>query len=103
MADLSSLMNLEGASTYELIANLLGVSVGAAVIILTIVSIWALVWKGLALWKSAGKKSIIWFIVLLVVNTLGILEILYIFVFSKIKLKGKKVQVKPLAKKPKKK
>ena len=49
--------------------------------------LWAVIWKGLALWKSARKSSKIWFIILLVVNTLGILEILYIFVFSEL---GKK-------------
>jgi predicted membrane protein len=43
---------------------------------------WSFIWKGIALWKSARNTSYIWFIVLLLVNTLGILEILYIFVFS---------------------
>jgi len=47
------------------------------------VIIWSLIWKGLALWKAAGLKSKIWFVVLLVVNTAGILEILYLYVFSK--------------------
>lgn len=45
--------------------------------------IWSLAWKGIALWKSARNKDKVWFIVLLLVNTLGILEIFYIFVFSK--------------------
>ena len=48
-----------------------------------LISLWSLAWKGLALWKAAGKKDAVWFIVLLIVNTLGILEIFYIFVFSK--------------------
>ncbi len=52
-------------------------------ILLAIVVIWSIVWKGLALWKSARAGSNIWFIVFLVVNTLGILEILYLYVFSK--------------------
>lgn len=43
---------------------------------------WSLVWKGLALWKAAQKGSKPWFIAFLVVNTLGILEILYYYVFS---------------------
>lgn len=47
--------------------------------------IWTLVWKGLALWKAARKNHSIWFIVLLALNTLGILEILYIYVFSEPK------------------
>ncbi len=45
--------------------------------------LWSLVWKGLALWKSARAGGKGWFIALLLVNTLGILEILYIYVFSK--------------------
>lgn len=58
-------------------------SMGLALFV--ILMIWSLVWKGLALWKSAqlGKKW--WFVALLLVNTLGILEMLYLFVFSKIK------------------
>lgn len=44
---------------------------------------WSAIWKGLALWKAARNNSVPWFVTLLVVNTLGILEILYIYVFSK--------------------
>lgn len=47
--------------------------------------LWTLPWKGVALWKAAQLKKKWWFIVLLVVNTLGILDIFYIFVFSKPK------------------
>jgi methionyl-tRNA synthetase len=54
--------------------------------ILILLSIaWTLPWKGVALWKSARNRHLVWFIVLLIVNTLGILEIIYIFGFSKIK------------------
>lgn len=45
--------------------------------------IWSLAWKGVALWKASQNCSKVWFVVLLVVNTMGILEILYIFWFSK--------------------
>lgn len=44
---------------------------------------WSLFWKGVALWKAARKGNRVWFVVFLVVNTLGILEILYLYVFSK--------------------
>ncbi len=44
---------------------------------------WMVVWKGLALWKSARQGQPVWFVILLVINTMGILEILYIYVFSK--------------------
>jgi hypothetical protein len=43
---------------------------------------WSLAWKGLALWKAAQKSQKIWFIVLLIVNTVGMLDILYVFFFS---------------------
>lgn len=47
------------------------------------VIIWTLPWKAVALWMSARRSQKGWFIVLLVLNTLAILDILYIFVFSK--------------------
>ena len=46
---------------------------------------WILPWKGVALWKAVKNNSKPWFVVLLLVNTLGILEIIYIFIFSKKK------------------
>ena len=61
-------------------------------ILAILVMIWSLPWKGVALWKAAQKKDAYWFIALLVTNTVGILEILYIFIFSKMDWKkfGKK-------------
>lgn len=47
--------------------------------------IWSIFWKGWALWKAAKNDSKPWFIALLIINTLGILDILYIFVFGKAK------------------
>jgi len=89
MVDTAALTGLEGMNSYEVIGNALGISAGAVLIIITIIGIWALIWKGFALWKSANKKSLPWFIALLILNTAGILEILYIFVFSKISFRGK--------------
>ncbi|MCH8244477.1 hypothetical protein IIB97_01155 [Patescibacteria group bacterium] len=53
---------------------------------LTAVALWTLPFKGVALWRAAGRREKKWFIVLLVFNTLAILEIIYIFVFSKRKV-----------------
>jgi len=47
--------------------------------------LWTLPWKGVALWKAARNSHKRWFIFLLLVNTLAILEIVYIFFFSKKK------------------
>jgi len=53
--------------------------------VLLLVILWTLPWKGVALWKAARLRDKWWFIALLVLNTLAILEILYIYVFSKRK------------------
>ena len=45
--------------------------------------IWSLVWKGMALWKAARRADLNWFIVLLVVNTVGILDIIYIYLVAR--------------------
>lgn len=47
--------------------------------------LWSSIWKGFALYRAGSLKSVPWFVVLFVLNTVGILEILYLFVFSKRK------------------
>jgi methionyl-tRNA synthetase len=54
-------------------------------IVLPIVVIWSLAWKGVALWRAGRNGHLVWFIVLLILNTVGILEIIYIFAFSRKK------------------
>ena len=55
---------------------------GILPIIIIILVVWSFVWKGMALWKSARQNDKAWFIILFIVNTAGILEMLYIFVFG---------------------
>lgn len=55
---------------------------GFAFIIVLLVA-WSIVWKALALWKSARAGSKVWFVVFLLVNTVGILEMIYLFALSK--------------------
>ena len=45
-------------------------------------ALWEIPWKGVALWKAAKNNDLTWFVVLLVVNTIGILEILYVYIFG---------------------
>lgn len=52
---------------------------------LLLILVWVLPWKGVALWKAARNEHKWWFIALLVLNTMAILEIIYIFFFSKKK------------------
>ncbi|MDK2834319.1 MAG: hypothetical protein PWP63_1406 [Methanolobus sp.] len=51
--------------------------------LILILALWELVWKGIALWKAARNEQKYWFIAMLIINSLGILPILYIFVFQK--------------------
>lgn len=48
-----------------------------------IMLVWVIAWKGWALWVAARKDSKPWYVALLIINTIGVLEILYIFYFSK--------------------
>jgi methionyl-tRNA synthetase len=52
-------------------------------VLLALAIIWTIIWKGIALWKAARNSHTAWYVVLLIVNTVGILEIIYIFGFSK--------------------
>jgi hypothetical protein len=57
------------------------IGVGGTVLVL-LLAIWELVWKGLGLWKAAQNRQTAWFVAILIFNTLGILPILYLYVFS---------------------
>ena len=61
--------------------------------VIILAAVWIIPWKGVALWRAARNQSAAWFIILLVVNTLGILEIIYIFLFSKRKDAPQQVEV----------
>lgn len=47
------------------------------------VLLWTLPWKAWALWLSARRGDLWWFLALIVISTLGILEIIYIFFIAK--------------------
>ncbi|EKE25059.1 MAG: hypothetical protein ACD_5C00309G0001 [uncultured bacterium] len=51
--------------------------------IILIILIWTLPWKAAALWKAARRGHLGWFFTIILFNTLAILDILYIFFFSK--------------------
>jgi len=52
-------------------------------VLFSVLILWSLIWKGLALWKCGRNKQLAWFIVILVLNTAGILEIIYLLWFQK--------------------
>jgi len=63
-------------------------------LILTLIVLWTLPWKGVALWKAARLYHKRWFIILLILNTLAILEIVYIFMVARPAEK-KQVEITP--------
>lgn len=50
--------------------------------LLAVLFIWTIIWKGLALWKAARRNDELWFVLILVINTMGLLEIIYIYLIS---------------------
>ena len=60
-----------------------GASLGENTTLLLLISLWVLPWKGVALWKASKNVQKKWFIVMFLLNTLAILEIVYIFYFSR--------------------
>ncbi len=55
--------------------------------------LWQIIWKGVALWKAASKRQLLWFAIIFVINTLGLLEIGYIFYFNRKDIDNGKVLV----------
>ncbi|HPI67024.1 MAG TPA: DUF5652 family protein [bacterium] len=48
--------------------------------LLLLILVWSLFWKGLALWRAARKNDRVWYIVILIVNLLGLESIVYLLV-----------------------
>jgi hypothetical protein len=51
--------------------------------LLAIVVIWDLAWKLAALWKAGRSNQFAWFIAIGLINSLGILPIIYLFLRRK--------------------
>jgi len=51
--------------------------------ILFLLLVWTIPWKGVALWKAARNSHKKWFIAIFLLNTMALLEIIYIFYFAK--------------------
>jgi Family of unknown function (DUF5652) len=51
-------------------------------VLFTMLLIWELIWKGIALWRAGRNKQLPWFIAMLVINTAGLLEIAYLLFFQ---------------------
>jgi hypothetical protein len=61
-------------------------SIHALAPVLPVLLLWEGFWKGLALWHSGRRGQPVWFVVLIVVNTIGILPIIYLFAVAHLKV-----------------
>jgi methionyl-tRNA synthetase len=52
-------------------------------VLFIVIAVWSLAWKTLAVWHAARNKQRLWMIALLLVNTVGVLEIIYLAWFRK--------------------
>lgn len=56
---------------------------GWIIALVVVLVIWEAVWKSIALWRAATDRNLLWFVLMFFLNTLGILEIIYIFAISR--------------------
>ena len=53
------------------------------VFLIILAFLWSIPWKGLALWKAARNYQKNWFVAIFLLQTLGVLEIIYLAKFQK--------------------
>ncbi|MFB6246608.1 MAG: DUF5652 family protein [Candidatus Pacearchaeota archaeon] len=71
---------------YELGLTEIAQQAGISAWILVVLILWTAFWKLFGLWKSARNNHVVWFMIIALVNTVGILPIIYIFGFSDMDL-----------------
>ena len=62
-------------------------------VLITMIAIWSTLLKGIALYRAANLKQKNWFIVMLIINSIGIIEIIYLFRFATKKLTIKEIKL----------
>ena len=43
-----------------------------------VVFVWVLAWKGYALWTAAKRSNKVWFVAIFLINTISILDMIYV-------------------------
>lgn len=72
-----------GALGLNAMAASFGISPLVFALIFAAVALWSLILKGITLWYAARNDQKTWFVVVLLINTFGILEIIYLLFFRK--------------------
>lgn len=58
-------------------------SLGGITTLIVALVVWSLIWKGIGLWYAARNYQKGWYIAILILNTAGILEIIYLLFFRR--------------------
>lgn len=66
---------MESLDTFKLFA--------ALVPILIVLAVWELTWKIIAMWKAGRNNHLTWFLCIALINTAGVLPIIYILLHRK--------------------
>ena len=67
------------------ITTVMGLTMADKLIVL-VLAIWSLFWKCYSVWTAAKNNHRWWFLALVIFNTIGILDMIYIFAVAKKKL-----------------
>jgi hypothetical protein len=66
--------------------------------------VWSIIWKGFALWHAAKSDHKVWFVIILIINSAGIIPILYLyFVDGQFFARKKRAVKRPVIPQPPKK
>ncbi len=76
MEEITSLQDLEALFESGNIPAMFAAFYG----IIIALAVWSTIWKGMGLWRSARLGEMRWFIAILVLNTAGILPIIYLLI-----------------------
>jgi len=53
--------------------------------LIVVLFIWSAIWKGIALWRAGRNNQLGWYVAMFIINTVGVLDILYLLLFQKKK------------------
>jgi hypothetical protein len=53
--------------------------------VIIVLALWDMVWKAIAMWRASRNNQKAWYVVILIINTVGILPILYLLFWKKNK------------------
>lgn len=67
----------------ELFQGIFETTVG--IVLFVLIALWSMAWKLVALYRSASRGQKAWFVAIFFLNTVGILEIVYMAFFSRPK------------------